>query len=530
MSKAITKKPDDRDRRATAFADASAPSLRVQAEPTFARFCALVGATLATIGCVILWLTVIGGRPLSMGPGWGSFLLFVGVSSMLLHAVVDRDLQFRLVYTALAVAVFALGVALCVIPYPAKFGDMFGGGVIALAVALLFALAVLRHETDPLRRDYVLLTLLGAGAVMAGTGLIGGSVSAGFLTPYGLVLSLVGLVYLLAFIGARGNSDDLARFLGWGVLAAGGLTFVVALGRSALPPLFHHFKWIHDEPANYFFPTGLLLMAVGLTYAASAYLACSDAILAILTRRELAAFFYSPMAYLLLFGFTAIAWMSFYTFFSILWDAQHRDRPQPLPEPIVQFYLFNLLPAIAMVFVVPVLTMRLVSEEKRSGTMEMLLTAPVEEPTVVLSKFIAGWLMFLATWVPFYLFLIPLAAAGAPFDYRPLLSFTLGLMVAGAGMVSMGLFFSTLSRNQLVSAVLTFAGMLFLTSIYILGRMNPDPNSAWAIVMQHMSFLQSWGQTLQGKVTPNIGLVFFASMAVFFLFCSVKVLEARKWW
>ena len=295
-----------------------------------------------------------------------------------------------------------------------------------------------------------------------------------------------------------------------------------------LPPLFHYLKWTPTAPPDYFFPYGLILMVVGMIYGAASYLTCSDAPFAVLTRRELGAFFYTPMAYLLLFGFTVIAWVSFCLFFNALWDA--REHHEPLIEPIVRTYFFNLLPAITMVFIVPVLTMRLVSEEKRSGTLEMLLTAPVEEPTVVLSKFLAGWLMFLAIWAPFYLFLIGMASAGAPFDYRPLLSYTLGLMIVGAGMVSMGLFFSTLTGNQLVSAVITFAAMLCLTAVAIASAFVQDPNSAWMTVIKHTSFLYSWQETLQGKLTPDIGLVFYASMAIFFLFLSVKVLESRKWW
>jgi len=131
--------------------------------------------------------------------------------------------------------------------------------------------------------------------------------------------------------------------------------------------------------------------------------------------------------------------------------------------------------------------------------------------------------------VPFFLLLIPLAA-GAPFDYRPLMSFALSLVVAGAGMVAMGLFFSSLTRNQLVSAVLTFAGMLVLTSVYLIQEFFREGGGAWLAVLKHISYLESWQDTLQGKVTPNIGLVFYASMAVFFLFLTVKVLESRKWW
>ncbi len=526
MSKAITNKADDHAPNAPVFGG-TGPSLHVQTEPTFARFIALAGAALATVGCVVLWLTVINGRTLALSAGLGGLILFVGVAGLLLHAVVDKDLQFRLLYLAVAAGAFLVGVALCIIPYPAHFGDMFGGGFLALLAALLFVLAVLRNETDAVRRDYIQLTILGVGGVMALTGLVGGAISIHFLTPYGLLLSLLGLVYLLAFIGTRGLADDLARRLGWTVLALGALTFLIALGRSVLPPLFHYLKWTPTAPPNYFFPYGLVLMVVGVVYGAASYLTCSDAPFAVLTRRELGAYFYSPMAYLLLFGFAVIAWVSFALFFNRLWAFHEAQRP--LIEPVVQNY-FSIFPILALLFVVPVLTMRLVSEEKRSGTLEMLLTAPVEEPTVVLSKFLAGWLMFLFIWVPFYLFLIPMAAAGAPFDYRPLLSFTLGLMIVGAGMISMGLFFSTMTANQLVSAVITFAGMLCLTAVGVAGGFIRDENSALATLVKHMSFLDSWPETLQGKVTPDVGLVFYASMAIFFLFLSVKVLEARKWW
>ena len=311
------------------------------------------------------------------------------------------------------------------------------------------------------------------------------------------------------------------------LVALGLLTFLIAFGRSVLPPLFHHYKWTTAAPAEYFLPYGLTLMVLGAAYAVASYLTCSDAPLAVLTRRELEAFFYSPMAYLLLFGFTVIAWASFFLFFSTLWDASQHN--QPLVEPVVRFYVFSLLPAVAMMFVVPVLTMRLLSEEQRSGTLEVLLTAPVEEPTVVLSKFIAGLMMFLFTWIPFFLFLIAMALGGAPFDYRPLLSFALGLAITGAGMVAIGLFFSSLTRNQLVGAVLTFAVMLCLVAAYVVRSYFQESAPTLSAILKHISFLDSWRDTLDGKVTPTIGLVFYASCAVFFLFLTVKVLESRKW-
>jgi hypothetical protein len=144
-------------------------------------------------------------------------------------------------------------------------------------------------------------------------------------------------------------------------------------------------------------------------------------------------------------------------------------------------------------------------------------------------------MMYLVVWVPFGLLLIALRVGGGKdFDYRPLLSFVAGLIVTGAGFVSMGVFFSSLTRNQIVSAVLTFSGMLsltfiFLVEMYLQNSPRPaDPNSTSMVVLKHMSYIDVWIDTLRGQLVPKF-LVFPASMTVFYLFLSVKVLEARKW-
>ena len=128
---------------------------------------------------------------------------------------------------------------------------------------------------------------------------------------------------------------------------------------------------------------------------------------------------------------------------------------------------------IGLMLQIPVLTMRLVSEEKRTGSLRFMLTAPVNEWPIILSKFLATWLFFLISWLPATLFLIALRVeVGQPFDYRPLLSFYVSLAAQGLAFVGMGLF-STLTKNQIVAAVLTFAGMMAFLFCYIL-RVRPD--------------------------------------------------------
>jgi ABC-type transport system involved in multi-copper enzyme maturation permease subunit len=201
------------------------------------------------------------------------------------------------------------------------------------------------------------------------------------------------------------------------------------------------------------------------------------------------------------------------------------------PEPIVSAFILQWSAVISTIVVIPVLTMRLLSEEKRSGTLEVLLTAPVDEGAVVVSKFLAACIMYLAMWVPFGLFLVYLRiGGGAPFDYRPLFSFAIGLTVTSAAFVSMGVFFSSLTRSQVASGVLTFTGMLALTLVFLINSMLGRllAGSAWVTVLRHVSYIDVWIDTLDGRLLPR-QLLFFVSMTVVWLFVSVKVLEARKW-
>ncbi|MFO0848945.1 MAG: ABC transporter permease [Gemmataceae bacterium] len=198
-------------------------------------------------------------------------------------------------------------------------------------------------------------------------------------------------------------------------------------------------------------------------------------------------------------------------------------------EPIVRLNLgFEILAAIQAMFLVPALTMRQFSEEKRTGTLEVLLTAPVNEGTVVLSKFLGCWVFYMLCWLPAGLYLIALrVVGGAPFDYLPLLSYYLALAVSGAAFLSMGLFFSSLTSNQVIAAVLTFAGMMFLLLTFVIRQMTLVAESVNA-ALSRFDFLSQWRQALSGQLSVPDVLV-YASLATFGLFLTVKVLETRRW-
>jgi len=234
----------------------------------------------------------------------------------------------------------------------------------------------------------------------------------------------------------------------------------------------------------------------------------------------------SPIGYLVLGGMAMAQWGAYWDFLGTLSESRGA-----LPEPIVRFYFVALLTVFALVLEVPALTMRLIAEEKRTGSLEVLLTAPVNEAPIVLSKFLATWLFFLISWLPAGLFLVALRVeADTPFDYRPLLSFYVALAAQGAAFVAIGLFFSSMTRNQIVAAVLMFVVMVFFVACYLVKgsptAMGLPPFAQTAL--GRMSFIHMWQESLAGQL-PIRDVLVFSSLGVFFLFLSVKVLETRKW-
>jgi ABC-type transport system involved in multi-copper enzyme maturation permease subunit len=240
-----------------------------------------------------------------------------------------------------------------------------------------------------------------------------------------------------------------------------------------------------------------------------------------MTRRELSAYFYSPVAYLVLLGMAIILALNYFFFLA-------RIELRPQPEPVVAPYGFNLFSVIGTLIVVPAITMRLLSEEKRSGTYEVLMCAPVSETSVVLSKFLAGLIFFLLLWVPAGLYLIALRVEGGkPFDYRPLLSFYVALIFCGAAFVSMGLFFSALTRNQIIAYVLTFVFLLVQVLFYVI-RDSTSIGPLWQAVFRHLGYLTLWDEAVSGRL-PVRDLILQTSLCIFWLFLTVRVLEARRW-
>jgi ABC-2 type transport system permease protein len=499
----------------------TAPSVLRADQPTTGRAVAVVALFAAAVGAFALIMTARGFRPLIGVPGAVLFLA-AGVAGLLYHAAGEKDMQLRRIYGVVGAALLAAGILLRLLPIPeGQVGGLFlPAGVPALGLALAFLLAFARNESDLFLHFLVEQAVGMLGALLVLVGAIGGLVNDSFLLTQGIVMMLLGLFYVAGYMGLQPAGSDRGYWSGFGLGLLGVAMIVIALGYWLWNTVFGFVGWNPGQPGPPF-----VYLYAGLEFVLLAVLVCSDARIVAMTRRELTAYFYSPIAYVVLVAVALVGGLQFLQFIVMMGRASAAGGA---PEPIVFFYVFSLLPVIAVICVVPIITMRLLSEEQRSGTLEVLLTAPVSEWSVVLSKFLAALRFFLLVFYPWGLYLVALRiGSGEEFDYRPLLSFALALLVTGAHFVAMGLFFSSLTRNQIAAAILALAGMFVLTLVYFLRAYVPE-SGAWYTVLGYVSFLDLWWEAVRGNVVPRM-YVFHVSAAAFWLFLTVRVLEARRW-
>src|SRR5262249_28612898 len=247
-----------------------------------------------------------------------------------------------------------------------------------------------------------------------------------------------------------------------------------------------------------------------------------------LLRRELAAYFLRPMAFLILLAFQASAWLHFRELVDPLGQPQRSlsGRFDPLNT-----YISGSTPFwIAVLVAVPALTMRLIAEERRSGTIEPLLTVPVTEAEVTLAKWLAGVVMYGALLLPFAVYLPFLYVVGKyPFDLGPLLSLALGLTTRGMMFGATGLFFSALTRNQIVAAIGTFA-VLFLIVLLSFLAYNAAVMERRVALAEVLRYVAVWHQvfTFGSGLLDLRFLALHLSVTVLMLYLTVNVLENRR--
>ena len=237
--------------------------------------------------------------------------------------------------------------------------------------------------------------------------------------------------------------------------------------------------------------------------------------------RELRAYFFSPLAYIVLTLLMLINGFVFTLIVSFLNDPRAGGAAAPMQIFFGQTLFFWLV----LLFVAPVLTMRLLSEERRSGTIEVLMTAPVTEGQIVVGKFLAAFVFYVVLWVPSLAY-AGLIAFYSELDWGPVASGYLGVLGVGALFLSAGTFASTLSRSQLVAAIATFT---LLIPLFVFGLLESLFNNE--ALKQAFGYLNLWQHMdeLSKGIVDTRRLVYYLSATVFFLFLAARSLETRKW-
>jgi len=233
---------------------------------------------------------------------------------------------------------------------------------------------------------------------------------------------------------------------------------------------------------------------------------------AALVAREWNSYLSSPIAYVLATLFLAI---SGYLFAIILLESR---------QATLRFLLLNV--NFLLLLMAPMLTMRLLAEERRTGTVELLLTLPFRDMEVVLGKFLASLLLFLAIILPvvWYAIVLVIVAGTAP-EAGPLASGLLGVALQAAVFVAVGLFASSLTSNQIVAAVLAFA---FTLALWLLSSLTAVLGPGSTQLVNFLSLPNQFSQFARGIIDVR-AVIYHLSLTTVFLFLTYTVLQTRRW-
>ena len=258
--------------------------------------------------------------------------------------------------------------------------------------------------------------------------------------------------------------------------------------------------------------------------------------LSVILKRELFALAVSPVTYL---TFTLFYLFRAFEVQSLI--AQFGQRGSV--EGFAYYYLASPSTQFAVVMVPPVLTMRALAEEKRTGSLELLVTAPVRDHQIVLGKWAAAQILYMLLWLPGLLMLVLLqgsAFLGASFAWGPVLSGYLGLLALGSMLVAFGILSSSLTDNQLLASLCSMLfglGLLVLPPLLVqkLAAVNeafahPGVDSGiLPVLLDQAHVARHLGAWFFRGVVDSGHLAFYLTSAALFLFFAVRVLESRRW-
>jgi ABC-2 type transport system permease protein len=244
--------------------------------------------------------------------------------------------------------------------------------------------------------------------------------------------------------------------------------------------------------------------------------------------KEIRSYFSSPVAWVLMALFAALFGYFFYAYLHAFVDESMGGAMGQGPQTVnvnmrmVRPLLGNA--TVLILFLLPMITMRTYSEEKRSGTIELLLTSPIKDTEIVFGKYLAAMGMYAGLLAVTILYMAILFIWGNP-AFLPVLSGYLGLLLMGGGFVAMGLFISTLTNNQMVAGVASFVVFLLL---WIISWIADYTGPTVASILHYLSITEHFDDFGKGVIDTK-HLVFYLSFIGFGLFLAVKSVDSDRW-
>ena len=248
----------------------------------------------------------------------------------------------------------------------------------------------------------------------------------------------------------------------------------------------------------------------------------------LICRKELKSYFASPIAYCVMAMFALIFGFGFYTatrdFVHFSFQAQMMGQQQPMNvnEQIIR-PLLGFASTVAL-FLIPMIAMRLFAEEKRSGTIELLLTSPVSDLQIILGKWIGSMLLYLCVLAMSVIDIGLLFMYGKP-DLKPVLIAYLGLILQGGCLLAIGTFISTTTKNQIVAGGVTFFVCLLL---WLLSWMTAFDATGFFQVLNYLSIVTHFENFSKGVLSLK-DVIFYLSMIFFCLFGTERAMESLRW-
>lgn len=247
-------------------------------------------------------------------------------------------------------------------------------------------------------------------------------------------------------------------------------------------------------------------------------------------KKELQSYFSSPIAYVVFFLFSAIigVWWFFWDFQRYLMASAQASQNPYMAESlnVNEIVMRNLFGNVALItlFGLPLLTMRLFSEEKKTGTYELLFTLPLRDWETLLGKFLACWTVFSVMIALTAIYPLTMAVLTNPEPW-PILTGYLGMLLLGGAFISLGIFISSLTENQIIAAFGTYGVILVLL---VMGLTSGLVGPTGAQVLREVNLFTHLQEFLKGVLDTH-DVLFYLLFSYFFLFLTLRSLESKRW-